>query len=94
MLHDVLEDTNMTKEELATRFNEDVANIVDGVTKIGQLKYMTKEKALARSHQKILLAMAKDIQVVLVKLVDRVHNMRTLEHLPPDKQLKNCSRDS
>ncbi len=88
LLHDVLEDTNMTKEELATRFNEDVANIVDGVTKIGQLKYMTKEKALARSHQKILLAMAKDIRVVLVKLVDRVHNMRTLEHLPPDKQRK------
>lgn len=88
LLHDVLEDTEMTKEELAAKFGEDVASIVDGVTKIGKLKYMTREKALARTHQKILLAMAKDIRVVLVKLVDRVHNMRTLDYQTPDKQLK------
>ncbi|HNZ50847.1 MAG TPA: bifunctional (p)ppGpp synthetase/guanosine-3',5'-bis(diphosphate) 3'-pyrophosphohydrolase, partial [Bacilli bacterium] len=69
-------------------FGLDVANIVDGVTKISKLKYMTKEKALAKSHQKILLAMAKDIRVVLVKLLNRVNNMRTLEFQPHDKQIK------
>ena len=88
LLHDILEDTNVSKEELTEKFGTDVVNIVDGVTKIGQLKYMTKEKTLARSHQKILLAMAKDIRVVLVKLLDRVHNMRTLEYQTPDKQIK------
>lgn len=88
LLHDVLEDTNISKEELTKLFGTDVVNIVDGVTKIGQLKYMTKEKTLAKSHQKILLAMAKDIRVVLVKLLDRVHNMRTLEFQTPDKQIK------
>lgn len=88
LLHDIVEDTDETKEDLAARFGEDVANIVDGVTKISQLKYMTKEKALAKTHQKILLAMAKDIRVILVKLIDRVHNMRTLEFQPPEKQQK------
>lgn len=87
-LHDVLEDTDMEKANLIEMFGEDVVSIVDGVTKIGQLKYMTKEKILARTHQKILLAMAKDIRVVLVKLVDRVHNMRTLEFQTPEKQIK------
>lgn len=87
LLHDVLEDTDMTKEEMAARFGNDVAEIVDGVTKISKLKYMTKERALAHDHQKILLAMAKDIRVVLVKLVDRLHNMRTLSaHNDIEKQ--------
>ena len=88
LVHDVLEDTDMTKEEMTERLGKDVADIVDGVTKISKLKYMTMEKALASDHQKILLAMAKDIRVVLVKLVDRLHNMRTLEHLAPDKRQK------
>ena len=88
LLHDVLEDTSVTKEELIDDFGVDIYNIVEGVTKIGQLKYMTKEKALARTHQKILLAMAKDIRVVLVKLLDRVHNMRTLEFQPREKQIR------
>lgn len=88
LLHDILEDTDATKDQLIERFGLDVANIVDGVTKISKLKYMTKEKALAKSHQKILLAMAKDIRVVIVKLLDRVHNMRTLEFQPPEKQIK------
>lgn len=87
-LHDILEDTDVTKEELTEKFGTDVVTIVDGVTKISQLKYMTKEKTLAKTHQKILLAMAKDIRVVLVKLLDRVHNMRTLEYQTPEKQIK------
>lgn len=86
LLHDVLEDTYMTKEEMIAEVGEDVTNIVDGVTKISKLKYMTKEKALAHNHQKILLAMAKDIRVVMVKLVDRLHNMRTLEFHNPEKR--------
>ena len=87
LLHDVLEDTDMTKDEMANEFNKDVAEIVDGVTKISKLKYHTKDKVLAQNHQKILLAMAKDIRVVMVKLVDRLHNMRTLEfHNNPEKQ--------
>ncbi len=86
LLHDIVEDTDVTKEEMIENFGSDVYSIVDGVTKISQLKYMTKEKALAKSHQKILLAMAKDIRVVVVKLIDRVHNMRTLEFQSPDKQ--------
>lgn len=88
LLHDVLEDTDITYDDLVNDFGEDVANIVDGVTKISKLKYMTVEKVLAKTHQKILLAMAKDIRVILVKLVDRVHNMRTLEFQPQDKQKK------
>lgn len=88
LLHDVLEDTDEDRADLEKRFGSDVVNIVDGVTKISKLKYMTVEKALARTHQKILLAMAKDIRVILVKLLDRVHNMRTLEFQPEDKQRK------
>lgn len=88
LLHDCLEDTPLTSEEMTARFGSDITSIVDGVTKISQLKYKTKEKALAKTHQKIILAMAKDIRVILVKLVDRVHNMRTLEFQPPEKQVR------
>lgn len=86
LLHDVLEDTEMTKEEMIKEIGEDVTSIVDGVTKISKLKYMTKEKILAQNHQKILLAMARDIRVIIVKLVDRLHNMRTLEFHTVEKQ--------
>lgn len=85
-LHDVVEDTGVEIEEIEKNFGKDVASIVDGVTKIGKLKYMTKEKALEKTHQKMLLAMAKDVRVILVKLVDRVHNMRTMDAQPPEKQ--------
>lgn len=88
LLHDVLEDTDYTSEEMIKEFGYDIYSIVEGVTKIGKLKYMTKERALARTHQKILLAMAKDIRVVLVKLLDRIHNMRTLEFQSPEKQVR------
>ncbi len=88
LLHDVLEDTEATKEDIINEFGEDIYSIVDGVTKISKLKYMTKERALAKTHQKILLAMAKDIRVVLVKLLDRVHNMRTLMYQSEEKQVR------
>ncbi len=86
LLHDVLEDTEVTKEEMTEEFGADITSIVEGVTKISKLKYKTQEKVLAKTHQKILLAMAKDIRVVLVKLTDRIHNMRTLEFQPIPKQ--------
>lgn len=86
LLHDVLEDTDMSKEEMAATFNKDVAEIVVGVTKISKLKYMTKEKALAHNHEKLLLAMAKDIRVILVKIADRLHNMRTIQFHSEEKQ--------
>ena len=88
LLHDVVEDTDFPLERVKEQFGNDVAIIVDGVTKISQLKYMTKEKALAKTHQKILIAMAKDIRVVMVKLVDRLHNMRTLQFQTPEKQVR------
>ena len=86
ILHDVLEDTEVTKEELEETFGKDITSIVEGVTKISKLKYMTEKKALAKTHQKIILAMSNDIRVVLVKLFDRVHNMRTLNYQNPEKQ--------
>lgn len=93
LLHDVLEDTDMTKDEMALEFNKDVAEIVDGVTKISKLKYMTKEKALAHNHEKLLLAMAKDIRVVLVKIADRLHNMRTIQFHDESKR-KRISQET
>lgn len=88
LLHDVVEDTAATKEELAKEFGDDIAEIVDGVTKVGQLKFASLEQKQAENHQHMLLAMAKDIRVIVVKLADRLHNIRTLNALPTEKQVR------
>jgi guanosine-3',5'-bis(diphosphate) 3'-pyrophosphohydrolase len=86
MLHDVIEDTGVSKAELAEQFGPDVADLVDGVTKLTQVKFNTKAEAQAENFRKMMLAMTQDIRVILVKLADRLHNMRTLDVLTIEKR--------
>src|ERR1041384_5813032 len=86
LLHDLLEDTLTTKETLQQHFGDDVAELVDGVTKISRYAFVSREEQQAETFRKMLLAMVSDLRVVLVKLADRLHNMRTLQHLPEEKQ--------
>lgn len=86
MLHDVIEDTGISKEALTAQFGETVAELVDGVSKLTQMKFETKAEAQAENFQKMAMAMARDIRVILVKLADRLHNMRTLEVLAGEKR--------
>src|SRR5689334_17436669 len=86
LLHDTVEDTLTTLEELADIFGEEVSHLVNGVTKIGRIHFKTKEESQAENFRKMLLAMSADIRVILVKLADRLHNMRTLQYQPEPKQ--------
>lgn len=86
LLHDVIEDTEVTKDELAELFGSTVAELVEGVSKLDKLKFDNKEEMQAENFRKMVLAMTKDIRVILIKLADRTHNMRTLESLRPDKR--------
>src|SRR6478736_8026001 len=86
LLHDCVEDTSATTEEITKLFGPEISFLVEGVTKLGKIPWNTKEERQAENFRKMLLAMARDIRVILIKLADRVDNMRTMAHMPRDKQ--------
>ena len=93
ILHDVIEDTQIEKKPLAEQFGEEVADLVDGVSKLTQIKFESRAEAQAENFRKMLLAMARDIRVILIKLADRLHNMRTLGCFTARKTASHCKRN-
>lgn len=90
LLHDTVEDTDVTFDYLVEACGQDVADLVDGVTKLSRISYSSQEEKQAQNYRKMFLAMAKDIRVVIIKLADRLHNMRTIDHMDPDKQIETA----
>ena len=90
LLHDTIEDTNVTYETVKKEFGANVANLVDGMTKLLQLDDKLKDQSQAEYFQKMALATAEDVRVVIIKLADRLHNLQTIEHLPREKQIKKA----
>ena len=88
LLHDVIEDTRIEKTELTEKFGEEVANLVDGVSKLTQIEFVSRQEAQAENFRKMVLAMSRDIRVIIVKLADRLHNMRTLGTLSEEKKYR------
>jgi len=89
LLHDVVEDTEATNEDLINEFGQSIADMVAGVTKLGSIQYTTAEETQVENYRKMFLAMGKDIRVILIKLADRLHNMRTLKFLKRERQIAN-----
>ncbi len=91
LLHDTIEDTQISAKDIRERFGKDIAFLVEGLTKLSKMEFLTKEVAQAENFRKMLLAMAEDLRVILIKFADRLHNMRTLQHLPESKQQRIAS---
>ena len=90
LLHDIVEDTDLTNEDLEKEFGKSIAQMVAGVTKLGSIRFTSVEEKQAENYRKMFLAMGKDIRVILIKLADRLHNMRTLKYLTPERQIANA----
>ena len=90
ILHDVVEDTNASNETLIDAFGEDVAELVEGVTKLTRIQFASQEQAQVENYRKMIVAMARDVRVILIKLADRLHNMRTIEYLGKQKRIQKA----